>query len=104
MTRDLLFIVALLFVTMLLVVIGTRIYACHTLQKLYDELSMTEIDAVFGMKRAYAEKYVEVLKFRNSFYSFLSHYLKEDIFRCHHFFCKGILPDFCKKMDILYSR
>lgn len=103
MTRDLI-VVALLLVPILLVVIGTRIYACHTMQKLYDELDMAEVDAVFGMKRSYAEKYIQVLEFRNSYYVFLSHFLKEDIFSCHHFFCKGILPNFCKEMDSLYSR
>lgn len=104
MTQGLLIVTFFFVVMPLICIIITRIYACHTLQKLYDELDMAEIDAVFGMKRIYAEKYIQVLAFRNSFYVFLSNYLKTDVFSCHHFFCKSILPDFCSRMDVLYSR
>lgn len=110
MTWDL-FITAFSLIPIPLFAIVIHIYACHTLQKLYDELSMAydeltmaEADATFGMKKSYVKKYIEMLEFRNSFYVFLSRYLKEDIFRSHHFFCKGILPDFCNGMDSLYSR
>lgn len=104
MTQGLLIVTFFFVVMPLICIIITRFYACHTLQKLYDELSMAEIDAAFGMKRTYVDKYIQVLAFRNSFYVFLSNYLKKDVFSCHHFFCKSILPDFCKEMDSLYSR
>lgn len=104
MTRDLIIIILSIIALILVIYFIIWIYACWKINRLYEELKKYEAKHAYKKCNdiVYLNKYLNVIFFRNTFYSFLSNYSKNKLLENRHYYIQYVLPNISADIDKEY--